>query len=159
MFLLGISVDQQIESDPSLTLRDKFSYDPQSGPTESFLQDLYRTVPLEADTTVVLDETAFAAAVDYVGGVTINDATFSGQEVLGILSLSADSPTGALSLQKQLLNALAAQGANLGEVPEITTLVELRPEHLYASKSLNELVAIIAPLLPVRPETTHIELY
>lgn len=159
LFLLGIPADLVASGDPPEALHDSFAFDPQAGPAAGFLDALYRTVPLDVTAIVVLDEVAFATAVDYVGGVTINEATFTGQEVLGILSLSSDSPAGTLTLQKRILGSLAAQAPALGTSPEITELVDLTPEHMYTSKSLNELVGLIAPLLPIQPATTHIELY
>lgn len=158
-FLLGIPLDTTVEGDPPQTLRESFAFDPSSGPSEGFRSRLHQAVPLEPDATIVLDRIAFAAAIDFVGGVRLNDSSFTGQEVLGILSLTDDDPQAALALQGRLLNALSRSATSVGDTPELTPLVELEPQHLYLSTSVNHMVALVSPLLPIRPETTHIETY
>jgi hypothetical protein len=123
------------------------------------LDALYREIPLELDAVIVLDETGFAQAIDFLGGVPINEATFTGQEVLGIMSLTEDDPSASLSLQRRLLAAMSQRAVEVGASPEITPLVELIPEHLYLSIPINKLVELLAPVLPIRSQTTHFELY
>ena len=159
LFLLGIPLDLTIPGDPPAPIQAHFSFNYEQGPSESFLEALYRGVPLEADATITLDEAGFAQAIDYLGGVPINEATFSGQEVLGILSLSEGDASASLSLQRRLLDAMSQRAAEVGASPEITPLVELIPEHLHLSTSINEMVEMMAPALPIQPQTTHIELY
>lgn len=159
LFLLGVSPMRMVDGDPPLSLAELFGLEANGAPSQEFLDALYRAVPLEVDAVAVLDETAFATAVDFVGGVTINDAIFSGQEVLGILSLSQDDPEADMILQRRLLQAMAARADSLGESPELTPLVQLQPTHLYLSQDLPQIVGLIAPLLPIRPETTHVEIY
>ena len=158
IFLLGIPVDTTVEGDPPQTLQESFAFNPANGPSDSFRNRLHQAVPLQPDATIVLDRTAFAAAIDFVGGVRLNEASFTGQEVLGILSLTDDDPQATLALQGRLLNALS-RSAVVGETPELTPLVQLEPEHIYLSISINRMVALVSPLLPIRPETTHIETY
>jgi hypothetical protein len=159
VFLLGIPLDTVVQGDPGLPISAHFSLNEQRELSETFVDALFRTVPLTYQTTVVLDEQAFAGLVDFVGGVPINDATFSGQEVLGILSLTDGDPAGNLALQRRLLAALAERAGLLGRAPEVTSLVELMPTHLRPSITLNEMVGLVAPLLPLQATTTHIELY
>lgn len=159
LFLLGIPLDTIVDGDPPQPLSESFAWEPQTGPSQEFQSRLYRGVPLEPDAIIVLDRTAFATAIDFVGGVTLNDTTFAGQEVLGILSLTDDDPQSSLSLQRRLLAALSASAASVGQAPELTPLIELIPQHMYVSRSIKELVAMVSPLLPITSENTHIETY
>ncbi len=159
IFLLGIPLTETTDGDPPQEIRRAFAWNPDQGPSAEFLDRLFRAVPLEPDAIIVLDRTAFAAAIDYLGGVTLNDSSFTGQEVLGILSLTDGDPTASLSLQRRLLAALSRSAADIGETPELTPLIEQIPEHMFISNTVNEMVGLVTPLLPIRPETTHIELY
>jgi hypothetical protein len=159
LFVLGVSPTRLVEGDPPASLADHFRLDSSGGPTQDFLDVLYRVIPLDLDAVAVLDHTAFATAIDFVGGVTINDATFTGQEVLGILSLSRDDPESDMLLQRRLLEAMAAGADLVGDSAEITALVQLQPDHLYLSLDLPQMVGLVAPLLPIQPATTHIEIY
>ncbi|MGA9532951.1 MAG: hypothetical protein WBR18_09570 [Anaerolineales bacterium] len=158
-FLLGVPLDLEVDGDPPAQLRDLFGLASNGQPTDQFQQRLYQAVPLDVDGTIVLDRTGFAAAIDFVGGVTIDQATFTGQDVLGILSLTQDDPDATLSLEKRLLTAMSQQAASIGSAPEITPLVDLIPAHLFISGDITDMVALVAPILPIEPSTTHIELY
>lgn len=159
VFLLGVPTNLQLQPDPSRQLDEAFTWSPDAGVDPSFLVDLKATVPLSFDTWVVIDDTGFASAVDFVGGLKVNGTTFSGQDVLGILSLaSSDAKTG-LATQKRVLEGLSAQAETVGASPDLTPLVELVPEHIYLTSPLGQFVALISPVLPIKPETTHIELY
>jgi hypothetical protein len=159
LFLLGIPTDLTTAGDPPLSLAQQFTFQQEAGLSAGFLDALYREIPLEVDAVIVLDDTGFAQAIDYLGGVTINEATFTGQEVLGIISLSEGDPAASLALQRRLLQAMSVQAAQVGATPEITALVELVPDHLYLSESINTMVELLSPALPILPDTTHFELY
>lgn len=158
IFLLGLS--------PTLTLPGSqrplsasFAWNPGEGVSAAFVEQLTRAVPLEITATIVLDELGFAGLIDYLGGVVLNSSHFQGEQVLGILSLTAEDTQASLQMQKRLLEAMASRAALLGRTPEITGLVELMPDHLYSSISINRAVMLVAPLLPIEAETTHIETY
>lgn len=158
IFLLGLS--------PSLTppgsqrpLHDSFNWNPGQGVSAGFAEQLANAVPLEISGTVVLDEQGFASLIDYLGGVDVSSSHFDGEQVLGILSFTDDDPEDTLQMQKRLLEAMADRASLLGHTPEITELIELMPDHLYSSVSTNRAVMLIAPLLPIQTETTHIETY
>ncbi len=159
VFLLGVPTNLQLQPDPSRQLDQAFGWSPDAGVDPSFLSGLKATVPLSFDTWIVIDDTGFAAAVDFVGGLQVNGTTFSGQDVLGILSLASGDAKATLTTQKRVLEGLSAQAEAVGESPDLTPLVELVPEHIYLTSPLGQLVALISPVLPIRPATTHIELY
>jgi len=159
VFLLGVPTNLQLQPDPSSQLDQAFHWTPEAGVDPGFLSALKATVPLPFDTWVVLDDQGFAAAVDFIGGLQVNGTTFNGQDVLGILSLASGDARAGLTTQKRILEGLSAQAESVGESPDLTPLVELVPEHIYLTSPLGQLVALISPVLPIRPETTHIELY
>lgn len=159
VFLLGVPVDLDTSAESGDGLRQAFGWSAQVGVSPGFLSLLYQAVPLQADALVVLDEVGFAAVVDYLGGIVLNGAPFDGQAVLGILSLTAEDPSANLDTQKRLLEAMSRQATLLGPTPEITPLVELVPTHLYLSTSINQMVMLVLPALPIEPETTHIQVY
>jgi hypothetical protein len=159
VFLLGVPTNLQLQPDPSRQLDQAFAWSPDSGVSPDFLSALKATVPLEFNTWIVLDDTGFAAIVDFLGGLTVNDTSFSGQEVLGILSLASGDPKSGLATQKRVLEGLSTQAQDVGDSPDLTPLVSLVPEHIYLTAPLGQLVALVSPILPIRPETTHIELY
>lgn len=159
VFLLGVPLTHTVDGDPPQEIDRTFSLNPDREPSDEFMERLFRAVPLEPEATILLDRTAFAAAIDYVGGVRLNDSSFTGQEVLGILSLTDGDPNASLSLQRRLLAALSQSASDVGETPELTPLIDLIPEHMYISRTVNEMVGLVTPMLPIRPDTTHIELY
>ena len=159
VFLLGVPFDFPISGEPGENLRQAFGWSDRDGVSASFLQGLRDSIPLQFGTVVVLDDDGFAAAVDFVGGLKVDQTTFSGAEVLGILRLTSDDSRDSLNTQKRVLDGLVEQAPGLGETPDLTPLVDLIPEHIYLSSPLGDLVAKLAPVLPVSPAKTHIELY
>lgn len=159
VFLLGAAADIPVQGRPGTAMKAVFGWSPENGVSPSFLEDLRRTIPLSFDALVVMDDKGFAAAVDFLGGVTVNGTEFSGQQVLDILSLTSDDPKGELATQKRVLEALSAKAGDLGDTPDLTPLVSLVPEHIYLTKPLGQIVALISPVLPIHSETTHIDLY
>jgi hypothetical protein len=159
VFLLGVPANLQLQSDPSKQLDEAFAWSPDAGVDPAFLAGLKSTVPLDFTTWVVIDDQGFAAAVDYLGGLDVNGTTFSGDDVLGILSLASGDDRAGLSTQKRVLEGLSVQAEAVGDSPDLTPLVDLIPEHIYLTSPLGQFVALVSPILPIRPETTHIELY
>jgi hypothetical protein len=80
VFLYGLPTNAPIEDRDLVTLGALFAWSSEGGVDPLFLDTLARTVPLQPDATVVMDEIAFAALVDYVGGVELNGTTFGGNE-------------------------------------------------------------------------------
>ena len=159
VFLLGAASDIPVQGRPGTVMQTAFGWSPENGVSPTFLEDLQRTIPLSFDALVVIDNQGFAAAVDFLGGVTVNGTSFAGQQVLDILSLTSDDPKGELATQKRVLEALSGKAGDLGDTPDLTPLVSLVPEHIYLTKPLGQIVALISPVLPIHPETTHIDLY
>lgn len=158
IFLLGVS-PAAVPPGAQAGLESVFAWRPGEGVSAAFLEQLADMVPLEIEGSIVLDRPGFARVIDFLGGVVLNSSTFQGEQVLGILSLTEDDPQATLQMQRRLLEAMTARANLLGRTPEITELVELIPDHLHSSISVNRAVMLVAPLLPIRAERTHIETY
>ncbi|MGD8813528.1 MAG: hypothetical protein PVI78_03535 [Anaerolineales bacterium] len=158
LFLLGIPINARVRVQPELRLKDLFRWSVDQGPDAIFMQALYDEVPLSIDVILVVDEIAFAALIDYMGGVTLESGTLDGNQVIGVLDLVKDQPTAALEVQERVVQALSEKAPNLGSTPDLTPLIALIPINAYSSIPPLNLVALINPLLPIQPNTVHIEL-
>jgi hypothetical protein len=158
VFLLGIPIHAPVKVQPELRLKDLFQWSTDQVPDAVFMQALYDEVPLTIDVILVVDETAFAAFIDYMGGVTLESGTLDGHQVIGVLDLVEDQPTAALEVQGRVVQALSLKAPNLGSTPDLSPLMALIPENAFSSIPSLHLVALINPLLPIQPNTMHIEL-
>jgi hypothetical protein len=156
VFLYGLSSQAPIPGQEPVTHGALFSWSPEHGLDPLFLAQLAAAVPLEPDVTVLMDETAFAAAVDYVGGVELNGTLFAGQDVLGFLSLVQDQPEAMLEAQSRLIEALVKRLPGLGASPDPAPLQGLVPEHVHVSLPVSQLATILSPLLPADPGEIHV---
>lgn len=156
VFLYGLPTDAPIRGQEPVTLRALFSWSSDRGVDPLFLTQLSAAVPLQPDVTILMDETAFAALVDYVGGVDLNGTVFSGNDVLGFLSLVLDEPEATLSSQSRLIEAMAQRLPELGAAPDITPLHGLVPDHAHLSLPVSHLAGLLSPLLPVDPDEVHV---
>ena len=158
LFLLGIPIDARVRVQPELRLKDLFRWSLDQGPDALFMQALYDEVPLSIDVILVIDEFAFAELIDYMGGVTLESGTLDGNQVIGILELVEDQPTAALEVQERVVQALSEKAPNLGSTPDLTPLLALIPGNAFSSIPSLNLVALINPLLPLQPDSIHIQL-
>lgn len=152
LYLHGIPLDSTAEEGGSKSLRDLFAWSIQDGLDEAFMEELHRILPLSPDLIVVNDETAFASAVDYLGGVEIGGANLDGESVVAFLSLSWEKPETLLNNQALILEALVPKALASSPTPELSELAELIPEHVYLSWDVTEAVALMNPLRDIDPE-------
>jgi len=157
VFLYGLPTNAPIEGQDVVTLNALFSWSADLGTDPLFLNTLARTVPLQPDVTVLMDETAFASLIDYLGGVDLNNTIFSGNEVLGFLSLVIDEPEASLASQARLIEAMVQRLPALGALPDLGPLPGLVPDHAHLSLPVNQLLGILSPLLPVDPAKIHVD--
>ena len=156
VFLYGLSADAPIPGQEPVTLGALFAWSAEAGIDPLFLSQLAAAVPLEPDVTILMDETAFAALVDFAGGVDLNGTLFAGDQVLGFLSLVQDQPDAILAAQSRLIEALVQRLPALGPTPDATSLLGLVPEHAHLSLPVSQLLAMLAPLTPVDPAEVHV---
>ncbi|HEY70228.1 MAG TPA: hypothetical protein G4O08_06565 [Anaerolineae bacterium] len=158
LFLLGIPIHTPVGGQSELRLKDLFRWHKDQGPDTLFMQALYDEVPLTIDVILVVDEIAFAAFIDYMGGVTLESGTLDGRQVIGVLDLVEDQPTAALEVQGRVVQALSEKAPNLGSTPDLTPLMTLFPENAFSSIPSLHLVSLINPLLPIQTDSIHIQL-
>lgn len=156
LYLTGIPVDRVVRRND--TYADLFRWTAGSGPDGRFLQALAAQFPLSLDAVVLLDETAFAALIDLLGGIRLEGADLSGSQVLGVLNLLADRPSTLFATQARLLEALAVQAADIEVPPDLSRLWAMIPEHAYLSITPTEALSMAAPLLPITPDKLHLSL-
>jgi hypothetical protein len=155
VYLHGVQLDARRASG-GRSLEEVFAWSPKKGASAAFLDDLAIVAPLEPDAIVVLDRDGFAKLVDYLGGIGLSGASYTGEQVLGILDLLADQPESSLHAQADILTAMSHQLPALGATPDLSPLLELVPKHARSSMPPGELAALLAPLLPASPDTLHI---
>ncbi len=159
VFLYGIPVNEQVGSGASADLRTLFHWSAEAGVDPAFMAGLQKIAPLVPQAVVLMDQTAFAALVDYLGGVELNGSSFGGNQVLGVLSLVGDDPQAMLSTQAHLLGALVTKLPALSETPDLSPVQSLIPEHMHLSLPLSQLFGLISPLLPVEPGSVYVNLW
>lgn len=155
--LLGISVDASI-SESGVTLRENFSLFEPPDFGAGFLTALTTLAPHPIHGFIVLDEEGFAALIDYIGGVTLDDQQLSGAAAVGALSLLSDQPSASLRMQRRLITSLAMNAESIGNTPELTPLTTLVPDHAYTSPSPYELASLGSQLLPIDPTLVSVEI-
>ncbi len=157
IFLYGLPTNAPIEGQDLVTLGALFAWSSEGGVDPLFLDTLARTVPLQPDATALMDETAFAALVDFVGGVELNGTTFGGNEVLGFLSLVMEEPEASLASQSRLIEAMVRHLPSLGALPDVSPLQWLVPDHAHLTLPVNQMIGLLSPLLPVDPTEVHVD--
>jgi hypothetical protein len=157
VFLYGLPTNAPIAGEDLVTLGALFSWSAEIGVDPLFLETLARAVPLQPDVTVLMDETAFAGLIDYLGGVDLNSTTFTGNEVLGFLSLVIGEPEASLASQSRLIEAMLQRLPALGDVPDVSPLLGLVPDHAHLSLPVNQLLGMLSPLFPVDPAEIHVD--
>jgi len=159
IFLLGLPVGSDDPSlDPS-SLRSRFEYSESDGLTNGFLTSVQQKSPLTADQWIIFDQVAFSAFVDYLGGIQFDGGQLHGDQVIGLVTFLASDSDALLSTQQRILIALSKQAPSMGVTPDLTPLTQLIPEHVRLSSDISHLLTLTIPLLPIAPETSHIEVY
>jgi len=159
LFLLGLPVDLVPDQNSAKDLRTMFEWSAERGLGAPFLAGLRQVIPFDTDAVILLDDDGFASLVDYVGGLELNGTRLEGPDVKALQTLLAADPEASLSTQAEILKALAARASIIGNTPDLTPLIALLPKHAWVSRTVSELVALAAPLLPLDPNLIHIDVY
>ncbi len=159
IFLLGLPVGLNDPETYPDSLRSQFLFNINEGVNDSFLSSVNQRTPLTPDVIIVFDQFAFSTLVDYLGGIQFDGGQLHGDQVIGLVTFLANDPDSLLFTQQRVLIALSKQAPALGVTPDLTPLTRLIPEHAYLSSDISYLLTLTIPLLPVTPETTHVEVY
>lgn len=157
--VLGLPSNAAYSQQDARTISQEFDISPVTGPSQDFLTYLSSLSSLQTEVVVVLDEVAFAALIDFMGGAWMDGSFFDGQSIVAALDFVQDDPELALSMQASLLISLSFQVEQLGDSPEITSLTDLAPDHAYISIPPTTLVNMIIPLLPIRADNVQIQVW
>jgi len=159
LFLLGLPVDLAPNQGDDTDFQAAFQWEAESGLGSQFLTLLRQVIPFDVDAAIVLDDDGFAALVDYLGGLELDGSRLEGEDIKALQTLLAADPAASLSTQAEILKALAARTTVVGSTPDLTPLIALLPNHAWTSRTISELVALAAPLLPLDPNLIHIDIY
>lgn len=159
VFLYGVPINQPVATGGATGLQALFHWSAEQGVDATFLSRLQEIVPLPPQVIVLMDNTAFATIVDFLGGVDLNGSAFNGPQVLGVLSLVGDDPQALLATQAHLLEALVQKLPSLGETPDVSPIQALVPEHVHLTIPVSQVLGLIAPLLPIEPSSVYVSLW
>ncbi len=158
--LFGFPTNLPTGGEERKPLDDIFSFNRTSGVGEDFLQAFININPFGDPTTIILiDETMFAALVDYVGGVHLEDTFLSGDVVVSFQELFYNDAQGLLFVQAQVLDNLRHRSSNLTAPLDVTPLLKLSREHAYTSMDAEKLALWISTFLPGDPKGIRIEIH
>jgi hypothetical protein len=157
--LFGYHLDYNLEGGSKRKLRDMFGFSFETGVDSVFIDTITESMPSgHLDVIIVMDELIFAALVDFIGGVKMNDVLLSGSEVIAVQRMLYADADALLSTQAQILEHLRSQLLDLGDSVDLTPLFEFDPSHRYISEDPEELVLWASPALPFEPDRIRIEL-
>jgi hypothetical protein len=146
IYLHGIPLNANIPEEEGKQLGDVFEWSSQTGLNKVFLDQLNKIIPLEPHLTIILDDTAFARAIDYLGGIEIRGKNLDGESILTFLSLSWDQPGILIQDQADIIRAIIPKALGLPDTPELTELLALVPDHASLSMEISEAVGLVLPL-------------
>ena len=155
LFLFGLPLDLR-PSEQSKPLADRFSLTRQGLPAEPFLRALQSRIDLQPALVVVLDEHAFARAVDFFDGVEISGVRYTGEAIMRLMEPLQDEPRPLLEAQIKVLQSLLPKALGLSPPAEVSELMALLPDHMRLSTQPQEAFAILAPMLDLEAQNVHV---
>jgi hypothetical protein len=156
IYLHGIPVNSNVPGDDKTQLNDVLNWSSINGLNQEFLDALYEIIPLRPTLIIVLDDSAFAKTIDYLGGIDIRGKNLDGESILTFLSLSWDQPEILIQNQADIIRSIIPKALALPESPELTQLFALIPDHVNLSLDISEAVGLILPLRKTSPESIFI---
>jgi hypothetical protein len=156
IYLHGIPLNGKVPGEEGIQLDDSLKWSSQSGLDQSFLDSLYEIIPLHPTVIIILDDIAFASAIDYLEGIEIRGKTLDGDSILTFLSLSWDQPVILVQNQADIIRAIIPKALALPATPELTPLLALIPDHVSLSLDISEAVGLILPLRETSPDSIFI---
>jgi len=162
--LTGVPTDLDLVSGANVTLESFFAWTAEDGVAPPFLEALERALRVQIDVVSVMDETAFAALVDYVGGLPLGkdlglpleDQLLNGDQVLALHTVFAGDPVGLVNLQANILQGLLPQGAKLPANPDLSPLLDLVPAHARINIHEAQLAVLLSHILPLQTDQVEI---
>lgn len=108
-----------------------FRLNPDGTPGEAFLNRL-RRLGVWWSGYVIVDEAALTAAIDLLGGVSLNGRQLDGQSALDSIPAPWKNSSAALQGQTDLLGALCSQASQLPDTAALAPVLALTGQHVRA---------------------------
>jgi hypothetical protein len=164
VILTGVPTDLDLVPGADVRLDSFFAWTAQDGVAPPFLEALERALRIQIDTIAVMDETAFAELVDYVGGLPLGkdlglpleEQVLTGEQVLALHTVFSGDPVGLINLQANILQGLLPQGAKLPANPDLGPLLELVPQHARITIHEAQLAVLLSHILPLQSDQVEI---
>lgn len=164
VILTGVPTSLDLVEGANVTLESFFAWSAEGGVTPPFLEALERALRVQIDVVSVMDEYAFAALVDYVGGLPlggdlglpVEEQILSGNQVLALHTVFDGDPVGLVNLQANVLEGLLPQAARLSANPDLTPLLALMPEHASITIHEAQMAVLVSHLLPLNTDQVEI---
>lgn len=157
VLLAGVPSNLDLVEGASVPLNSFFAWTPEGGVSLPFIDALERATRTEVDVVAVIDEVAFAALVDYLGGLPFDGGELTGEQVLALNTVFKDDPVGLVRLQASVLENLIPRAKDLGAAPNLNPLLALMPDHAQLSEQPAQFVLLISHLLPLQDDQVRIE--
>ena len=166
--LFGIPLNYQVNESGTDTLRSIFSWTVEEGVdgvSTEFMNELQNAVPhVRLDMVVIMDETFFAALVDYMGGIPAGDIILPGLEAIAAQRLLFSEPDALLEFQANSLDVLRYQlptkdpSMSLSADDDLRPLFDMIPDHCIVPMDPGQLILKAPRFLFNLPESIRIEL-
>ncbi len=127
----GLSVNPQAAAD----LTGLFSLDSYGNPGASFLAALHAR-KLWWNNYIVLDQTAIAGMIDFVGGVTLGNTIMDGIHAMANMPMVQYAPQDALMAQAEIIKDICSQSTQPELSARVEGLLRLIPYHLNTDMDL-----------------------
>lgn len=154
--LLGLPRTFQITNNQSI--EQAFTWTPDMGTDPDFLSSVEATLGLHFNSTVVMDGICFQAMIDSVGGIPMeNGRSLDGLSALALHKLSVNDPWMALAVQAKILTGASLRAAEVGDLLDLSLLIDLTPNHCWLSMSRESAVELILRMLPIQEGAIRVE--
>jgi hypothetical protein len=165
VMLSGVPSNLDLVSGANVTLASFFGWTPDGVVAPPFLEALERALRIEVDVVLVMDDYAFGALVDYLGGMPLESQlglpfegdVLTGPQVLALHTVFEADPVSLVGLQASILEGLLPQAAKLGPNPDLGPILALVPDHAYISINPTQFAVLLSHLLPIKADVVTIQ--
>ncbi|TFH32921.1 MAG: hypothetical protein E4G99_12190 [Anaerolineales bacterium] len=165
VMLSGVPSNLDLVPGADVTLDSFFGWTPDGVVAPPFLEALERALRVEVDVVVIMDEYAFGALVDYLGGMPLEAQlglpfegdVLSGPQVLALHTVFEGDPVSLVGLQASVLSGLLPQAAKLGPNPDLGPILALAPDHADVSINPTQFAVLLSHLLPIKAEYVTVQ--
>lgn len=165
VMLSGVPSNLDLVPGADVTLESFFGWTPEGIVAPPFLEALERALRIEVDVVVVMDEYAFSALVEYLGGMPLEAQSglafegevLTGPQVLALHAVFEGDPANLVGLQASILEGLLPQAAVLGPNPDLGPILALAPDHADVSINPTQFAVLLSHLLPIDADVVTIQ--